>query len=64
MHLGNSLYSKREHIEEATYSFWMFVQGASLTLTALHMGRKEDLVRRYFHLAAQVCAKDAEFRQV
>jgi hypothetical protein len=41
----------------------MFVQGASLTLTALHMGRKEDLVRRFFHLAAEVCARDAEYRQ-
>ena len=63
MQLENRLFSKREHVEEATYAFLMFVQGGSLTLTALHMGRKEDVVRRNFHLAVDVCARDAEYRQ-
>ena len=63
MQLGNKLFSQREQVEEATYAFWMFVQGGSLTLTALHMGRKEDVVRLYFHLAADVCVRDAEYRQ-
>ena len=63
MQPGNRVFAEREYVEEATYAFWMFVQGGSLTLTALHVGRKEHVVRRYFHLAADVCARDAEYRQ-
>jgi hypothetical protein len=63
VHLDNPLYSLRDRLDEATYAWWMFVHGATLTLTALHMGRKEDVVRRYFHHAAMICAHDAAFRQ-
>ena len=63
VHAGNPLYSLRDRLEEANYAWWMFINAASLTLTALHMGRKEDLVRRYFHQAATICAHDAENRQ-
>ena len=41
----------------------MFINGAGLTLTALHMGRKEDVIRRHYHHAAMICAADAEVRQ-
>ena len=62
-HLGSPHYSLRDRLDEATYSWWMFVHQAPLTLTALHLGRKEDVVRRYYHHAAAVCARDAERRQ-
>jgi len=63
VHHDNPMYSMRDRLDEATYAWWMFINGAGLTLTALHMGRKEDLVRRYYHHAATICAHDAENRQ-
>ena len=55
--------SLRDHLEEAVYIWWMFVNGASMTLTCLHMGRREDFVRRHWKQAAQICAYDAFRRQ-
>ena len=63
VHHGNPMFGKRDLVEVAVYSWWMFIQGASLTLTALHTGRSEDLIRRYYHQAILVCAFDAECRQ-
>eukprot|EP00972_Heterocapsa_arctica_P106044 15620908-Heterocapsa_arctica.AAC.1 len=63
VHKDNPTFGLRDRLDEAVYSFWMFVQGAPLTLTCLHMGRREDLVRRYYHHAAAVMAKDALLRQ-
>ena len=64
VHQGNPLYSLRDRLDEATYAWWMFVHGASLTLAALHLGRKEDVVRRHYHHTATICAFDAVHRQV
>jgi hypothetical protein len=55
--------SMRDHLEEAVYIWWMFVNGATLTLTCLHMNRKEDFVRKHWKQAAQICAYDAIRRQ-
>lgn len=63
VHTTTPTYSLRDRLDEAVYAWWMFVHQGSLTLTALHLGRKEDVVRRYFHHAATVCAFDAEHRQ-
>ena len=63
VHIGAPMYSLRDKLEEATYCWWSFVHGASLTFTALHLGRKEDVVRRHYHHAAAICAHDAERRQ-
>ena len=41
----------------------MFVNGATMTMTCLHMGRGEDFVRRHWRQAAQICAYDALRRQ-
>ena len=41
----------------------MYVNGATLTLVCLHMGRKEDFVRRHWRQAGRVCAYDAIKRQ-
>ena len=60
---NHPLYGPRDQIEESVYCHWMFVQGSSATLCALHMGRSEDLVRRYFQQAACICSHDAEYRQ-
>ena len=57
------MYSVRDRVEEAHYAWWMFVNKAPVTLTALHMGRREDLIRRYYHMAARICTRDAEKRQ-
>ena len=55
--------SLRDHLEEAVYVWWMFVNGATMTLTCLHMKRREDFVRRHWRQAAQICAYDAIRRQ-
>ena len=63
VHDGHPMYSLRDRLDEAVYAWWMFVHNGSLTLTTLHLGRKEDVVRRYFHHAAMICAHDARNRQ-
>lgn len=63
VHMGNPLYSARDRVEDAHYAWWMFINKAPLTLAALHMGRREDLVRRYYQIAARICSRDALKRQ-
>ena len=60
---GSPVLSLRDHMEDAVYIWWMFVNNATMVLTCLHMNRTDDYVRKHWRQAAQICAYDAVRRQ-
>ena len=60
---GNPSFGKKDKVEEAVWCHWMCVQGAPLTLSALHLNKSEDLVRRHYYTAQIIMAYDVEYKQ-
>eukprot|EP00959_Pyramimonas_sp_CCMP1952_P263624 5513112-Pyramimonas_sp.AAC.1 len=50
-------------MSQASRAFWNYVQGVSMTCSALQMRRSEDLMRDWYGVAREVVAWDAVRRQ-